>query len=64
MRGALFIMILISLLIVGLLVIKDIQTGPEKGTDKKEMVKKAEKTVDEAEKAMDDINKRIMQTID
>ncbi len=62
MRGVLFIVVLISLLVVGVLVIKDMQSGPEEGVSKKEMVKKAEKTVDAAEEAMKRLNDRIVDS--
>ncbi len=62
MRGVLFIVVLISLLVVGILVIKDMQSGPKEGVSKKEMVKKAEKTVDAAEEAMKRLNDRIVDS--
>ncbi len=62
MRGVLFIVVLISLLLVGILVIKDMQSGPKEGVSKKEMVKKAEETVDAAEDAMKRLNDRIAES--
>ncbi len=59
MRGTLFVVLLISLLVVGILVLKDMQSGSKEGVSKKEMVKKAEQTVDAAEKAMKRLNERI-----
>jgi hypothetical protein len=62
MRGTLFVVILISLLVVGILVLKDMQSGSKEGVSKKEMVKKAERTVDDAEKAMKRLNDRIVDS--
>ncbi len=62
MRGVLFIVVLISLLVVGILVLKDMQSGSKEGVSKKEMVKKTEKTVDAAEEAMKRLNDRIMDS--
>ena len=55
MRGAFFIVILLTMLIVGYLVIKDMQTGPTEGTTKKEMVEQAEKAKEAVDDAMDKI---------
>ena len=62
MRGTLFVVILISLLVVGILVLKDMQSGSKEGVSKKEMVKKAERTVDDAEEAMKRLNDRIVDS--
>jgi Tfp pilus assembly protein PilX len=62
MRGVFFIVVLISLLVVGILVLKDMQSGSKEGVSKKEMVKKAERTVDSAEEAMKRLNERIVDS--
>jgi Tfp pilus assembly protein PilX len=62
MRGTLFVVILISLLVVGILVLKDMQSGSKEGESKKEMVEKAERTVDAAEEAMKKLNERIVDS--
>ncbi len=59
MRGALFIVVLIALLVVGALVIKEMNTETVDGVKKQEIVKKAEEAVDAAEEAMNTIKKRI-----
>lgn len=59
MRAALLIISVITLLIVGILVIKDVNTGPEKDVKKTEMVKKAKEAADVAEDAMKKLNQRI-----
>jgi len=55
MRGAFIIITLIAMLIVGILVIKDMQTESVDGLNKKEVIEKAEKTAKEVEKSMDRI---------
>lgn len=53
MRGAFFIVILIALVIVGFLVMKDMDTETADGTKRREAVEKAEAAAAEAEKAME-----------
>ena len=53
MKGAFFIVILISLVIVGLLVMKDMDTETADGVKRREAVEKAEDAAAEAEKAME-----------
>jgi hypothetical protein len=53
MKGAFFIIILIALLIVGILVMKDMDTETADGVKRREAVEKAEAAAAEAEKAMD-----------
>ncbi len=57
MRGALIVGIVIALLIVGVLVIKNIQTSPHGGPNKKEAIERAEKAAESAEKAIERITK-------
>jgi hypothetical protein len=59
MRGAFFIIILIVLLIIGILVIKDMQTETVTGIQKKDIVEHTEKVVDEVEDTMDKLKKKI-----
>ena len=53
MRGVFIIITLIAMLIVGILVIKDMQTESVDGLNKKEVIEKAEKTVKAVEKSLD-----------
>ncbi len=53
MRGAFIIITLIAMLIVGILVIKDMKTESVDGLNKKEVIEKAEKAAEEAEKSLD-----------
>ncbi|MEZ4551109.1 MAG: hypothetical protein R2874_11680 [Desulfobacterales bacterium] len=53
MKGAFFIVILIALVIVGLLVMKDMDTETADGVKRREAVEKAEDAAAEAEKAME-----------
>ena len=59
MRGALFIVIVVALLIVGFLVVKNTDTfsGRGSGPDAEKVMKKAEKAAESAEKALDKIRK-------
>lgn len=51
MRGALLVVVAITLLIVGILVIKNMQPDPDE-LSKKEVIEKAEKTAEAAEDAV------------
>jgi sensor domain CHASE-containing protein len=53
MRGVFIIITLIAMLIVGVLVIKDMQTESVDGLNKKEVIEKAEKTAKAVEKSLD-----------
>ena len=64
MRGALLIAVLLATLIVGVLVIKNYYTGSETEADKTQIVKKAEKSADAAEDAMQELNQRIKDTME
>jgi len=64
MRGAFIIITLIAMLIVGILVIKDMKTESVDGLDKKEVIKKAERTAKEAEKALDRVKHLSKKAID
>lgn len=64
MRGAFIIITLIAMLIVGILVIKEMQTESADGLNKKEVIEKAEKTVKEAEKSMDKVKDLTKKAID
>jgi hypothetical protein len=55
MRGALIIVVLIAMLIVGILVVKDMKTETVDGVTKQEAIKKAEKSVKIAEDAINRI---------
>ena len=57
MRGALFIVIVVALLIVGYLVAKNTDTFSGTGPDTKKVMKQAEETAESAEKALDKIRK-------
>ncbi len=52
MRGALIIVVLIAMLIVGILVVKDMNTETVDGVTKQEAIEKAEKSVKTAEDAI------------
>ena len=64
MRGALFIVIVIALLIVGVLVMKNIQTAPQGASTQKEAIERAEKAAETAEKAIDKMNKDSNRAMD
>jgi hypothetical protein len=53
MKGAFFIVILVALLIVGILVMKDMDTETADGVKRREAVEKAEDAAAAAEKAME-----------
>ncbi|MBA4368457.1 MAG: hypothetical protein C0403_12570 [Desulfobacterium sp.] len=55
MRGALLIIVLIAMLIVGILVVKDMKTESVDGVTKQEAIEKAEKSVKTAEDAINRI---------
>lgn len=59
MRGAFFIIIVIVLLIIGILVIKDMQTETVTGIQKKDIVEHTEKAVDKVEDSMKNLKKKI-----
>ncbi len=58
MRGAFLIVMAIALLIVGILVVKNLQTDAVDGVRKKEAVERAE----EAAEALDDAMKKIKKS--
>ncbi len=64
MRGAFIIITLIAMLIVGILVIKEMQTESADGLNKKEVIEKAEKKIKEAEKSMDKVKDLTKKAID
>jgi hypothetical protein len=59
MRGAFFVIIVIVLLIIGILVIKDMQTETVTGIQKKDIVEHTEKVADEIEDKMEGLKKKI-----
>jgi len=59
MRGAFFIIIVIVLLIIGILVIKDMQTETVTGIQKKDIVEHTEKVADEVEDKLEGLKKKI-----
>ncbi|MBW1814292.1 MAG: hypothetical protein JRJ39_11665 [Deltaproteobacteria bacterium] len=59
MRGAFFIIMAIVLLIIGILVIKDMQTETVTGIQKKDIVEHTEKVADEIEDKMESLKKKI-----
>ena len=60
MRGALIISVIIATLIIGILVIKDMQSGnDEEGMTKKEAVQHAEQVADELNKKLDETSKKL-----
>ncbi len=54
-RGALIIIVLIAMLIVGILPVKDMKTETVDGATKQEAIEKAEKAVETAEDAINKI---------
>lgn len=58
MRGALLVVMLIALLIVGMLVIKNMTTETE-GVQRMETVQKAKDTAEETEKQAEEIQDRV-----
>lgn len=64
MRGALIIVVLIAMLIVGILVIKDMQTGSDEGVSKQQAIEKAEKAVETAEDAIGRITDKAKKSIE
>ena len=62
MRGALFVVIVIVLLIIGLLVIKDMNTETATGIKKKDLVEHTEKVADDIEDKMEGLKKKIDKT--
>jgi Tfp pilus assembly protein PilX len=64
MRGALFIVVLIAMLIVGILVIKDMQSESVDGVSKQEAIEKAEDAVKTAEDAINRIKEKAEKTLD
>jgi uncharacterized protein (UPF0333 family) len=59
MRGAFFIVILITLLIVGVLVVKNMSSDTTEGVQKMETVQKAKDTAREVEEKAADLNNRL-----
>lgn len=53
MRSVLLISVIISLLIVGILVIKNMESDTVGGVDKQAAIEKAEKVAEDAERAAD-----------
>ena len=64
MRGALIIVVLVAMLIVGILVIKDMNTESADGVSKKEAIEKAEKAVEKAEDAINRITDKAKKSIE
>ncbi|MDY6832168.1 MAG: hypothetical protein SWC96_10080 [Thermodesulfobacteriota bacterium] len=61
MRGALFIVMLIALLVVGVLVVKNMSTETTEGVEKMETIQKARDTAGEAEKQAAEMGKRLKE---
>ena len=57
MRGALIVGIVIAMLIVGILVMKNIQPSPHDGPNREKAIERAEKAAESAEKAIGRITK-------
>ena len=64
MRGALIIVVLIAMLIVGILVIKDMKTESADGVSKQQAIEKAEKAVETAEDAINRITDKAKKSMD
>lgn len=67
MRSALLIAVILSLLIVGVLVIKDMESDTAGGVNKQAAIEKAEKVADDAEqaaKAMKNTMSNLDQTVE
>lgn len=67
MRSALLIVVILSLLIVGVLVIKDMESDTAGGVNKQAAIEKAEKVADDAEqaaKAMKNTMSNLDQTVE
>lgn len=61
MRGAFFIVILITLLIVGVLVVKNMSTDTTEGVQKMETIQQAKDTAREVEEKAADLNNRLKE---
>ncbi len=64
MRGALLVVVVITLLIVGILVGKNMKSDPVEDLSKKEVIEKAEKVAKTAENAIKRIQKTSKRVID
>ncbi len=64
MRGALLVVVAITLLIVGILVIKNMQSSSVDDLSKKEVIEKAEKTAESAEDAMERLKESTRRAMD
>jgi hypothetical protein len=67
MRSALLIVVILSLLIVGVLVIKDMESDTGGGVSKQAAIEKAEKVADDAERASEAMKKtmsKLDQTVE
>ena len=65
MRGALIIVVVIAMLVVGILVIKNMQTSSTVSIDgegEAKIIERAEEAVDEAEQKIGKIKKRLKTT--
>lgn len=62
MKGALYVIIAIVLLLIGILVIKNMQTETITGVQKKEIIEHTEKVVEDVEDKMDALQKKINKT--
>jgi uncharacterized membrane protein len=63
MRGAFLIMVLIAALILGILVFKNYYSGDQPEESKTEMIKNAEKSAEIAEEAINDLNRRLNESM-
>lgn len=64
MRGALLVVLLIAMLIVGILIIKDLGTENTEGISKQEVIEKAEETVETAGDAIQNLTDKARKTVD
>ena len=65
MRGALMIVVVIAMLVVGILVIKNMQITSSDGIDgggEKKIIERAEDTADAADKKIGNIKKRLKES--
>lgn len=62
MKGALYIIIAIVLLIIGILVIKNMQTQTVTGIQEKEIIEHTEQVAEDVEDKMDALKKKINKT--
>ncbi len=64
MRGAFLVAMAITLLIIGILVVKDLQTEVDDGVQKKAAVKHAEKAVGALQEAMKKVKRKASEATD